>query len=36
LRAASISRPLTKDQLAMPAHEGLRADEQSGPSWTRQ
>ena len=35
-RTASISRPLTTDQLAMPAEEGLRADEQSGPSWARQ
>ena len=35
-RTASISRPLTTDQLTMPAEEGLRADEQSGPDWARQ
>jgi hypothetical protein len=35
-RTASISRPLATDQLAMPAEEGLRADQQSGPGWARQ
>jgi len=35
-RTASISRPLATDQLAMPAEEGLRADEQSGPGWAKE
>jgi len=35
-RTASISRPLATDKLAMPAEEGLRADQQSGPGWARQ